>query len=167
MACGRTSRRTAGFTSIARAINHFKSAESLSAMQSVVRWQCFVFRGLTRTANPVDHPRSRKSKQIEIDWFGQSSGRVLEDRHKLPAGFPRWLVHVVAKLETRNDHRISKWPSIVGLRARSQNWLPPRVAAYYPVLTAIIFSRSPISTGLRSTFRAPASSARSAPSLPA
>jgi len=45
--------------------------------------------------------------------------------YKLTARFPRWLVHVVAKLETRTERRIPKRSSIVGLPAWRRNWSSP------------------------------------------
>jgi len=71
----RWSRRTSRFTSNARVINHFESAESRSGVQPFVLWRLFVCRGLTWTADPVDHTRSRRSEQIGMDQFWKSSDR--------------------------------------------------------------------------------------------
>jgi hypothetical protein len=70
------SRITSRFTSNARLINHFESAESRSEVQPMVLRRCFVYRGLTRTADLVDRTRSRRSEQIGMDRFWKSSGRV-------------------------------------------------------------------------------------------
>jgi len=112
------------FIAIARAINHFASAESRSEVQPFVLRRYFVYRGHTRTADPVDHTRSRRSEQIGMDRFWKSNSRVQAGRRMLTARFPRWLVHVVAKLGTRNERRIPKQPSIVGLPAWRRNWIP-------------------------------------------
>jgi len=72
--------RTSRFTSNARAINHFKSTESRSEVQPFVHWQCFVCYGLTRSADHLDHTRSRRSEEIGKDRFWKSSGRVPENR---------------------------------------------------------------------------------------
>ena len=70
------SRRTSRFTSIARTINHFESAESRSEVQPIVLLRWIVCRGLTRTAVLLDHTRSRRSEQIGMNRFRKSCGRV-------------------------------------------------------------------------------------------
>ena len=64
---------TSRFTSNALVINHFESAESRSEVQPFVLRRCFVCRGLTRTAGPVDLTRSWRSEQIGLDRFLKSS----------------------------------------------------------------------------------------------
>ena len=74
------SRGTSRFTSNAWLINHFESAESRSEVQPMVLRRCFVYRGLTRTADLVDHTRSRRSEQIGLERFWHSGGRVRASR---------------------------------------------------------------------------------------
>ena len=82
------SQRTSRFTSIARAINHFESAEPRSEVEPIVLWRWIVCRGLTRTADALDHTRLRKTEQIgrhspsneSESMFGR---RVDHEKHEL------------------------------------------------------------------------------------
>ena len=67
-------------TSNARAINHFESAKSRSEVQPFVLRRWFVCRGLTRTADPVDHTRSRRSEQIGRHFTSNESKGVFRRR---------------------------------------------------------------------------------------
>ena len=71
------SQRTSRFTSIARTICHFESAESRSEVEPFVLWRWIVCRGLTPTANPLDHTRLRSSEQIVGHCRHEEPGKLL------------------------------------------------------------------------------------------
>ena len=74
------SQRTSRFTSIARTICHFESAESRSEVQPIVLWRWIVGRGLTRTTYALDHTRSRRCEQIGKDSPSNESERMFGRR---------------------------------------------------------------------------------------